>query len=59
MKNALFAIIALAVVAWSAGLLSPASGTSGDVPFINGFDAGLESARAENRPYMLYFTADW
>lgn len=60
MKNAVFAIVALAVVAWSAGLIRPGSGeTSGKVPFVDGIDTGLDSARGESRAAMLYFTADW
>lgn len=31
----------------------------GQLPFVQGFAAGLEQARAENRPMLVFFTAEW
>lgn len=59
MKNLILALVAIAAVAWSAGLLSSDEPSGGDVQFVKGIDAGLEQARTESKPAMLYFTADW
>lgn len=55
-KLVLFA--AVVAVAWSAGLLR-SGGSTGDLDFVHGLAAGLEKARAEGKPAMLFFTADW
>ena len=35
------------------------SGGAGKVDWVTDYDAGMEKARAEGKPVMLLFTADW
>lgn len=35
------------------------TGGAGKVDWVTDYDAGMEKAKAENKPVMLVFTADW
>jgi thiol:disulfide interchange protein DsbD len=49
-------VIALMIAA--AALLTSAAG-SGKIQWLNDLDSGLAAARAENKPVMIDFVADW
>lgn len=37
----------------------PSGGSAGQMAFIEGFEQGMEAARAQQKPLLLFFTAEW